>query len=81
MKKKIIKYSIVAVLIVAICIIAGILLNKKDVKFISLFTKTQTALDGSETTGADSGENYVYHTDGDDSANYEDGDTSKETRG
>lgn len=78
MKKKILKSSIVAIVILIIAIVAGIVINKKDITLSSVFGRTQTALDGSETSGTESGENYTYNTDGDDSANYIDGDTNGE---
>ena len=78
MKKKHFKYSIIAVLVLVAIILIGILTNRKDVKFSSIFGQTPTALEGSETTGTDSGDNYTYNTFGDDSANYVDGDINGE---
>lgn len=79
MKKKYFKYSIIAGLVLIAIIFAGNLINRKDVKFSSIFGKTPTtALDGNETVGNDSGENLTYNTFGEDSANYIDGDTNGE---
>lgn len=70
MKKKILKYSVIAILIIIIvivvCLISGV------------FGQTQTTLVGSEATETEDSNNYTYNTGGDDSANYVDGDKNGE---
>ena len=78
MKKKIFKYSIIAIAILIITIIACIILNKKDITFSRIFGQTKGVLNGTQTYTSDELE---YNTDGDDSANYKDGDTTKEKSG
>ena len=78
MKKKIFKYSIIAIVILIVAIITCVILNKKDITFSSIFGQTKGMLDGTQTS---SGGDYTYNTEGDDSANYEYGDTSKEKSG
>lgn len=78
MKKKIFKYSIIGIILLILIVtsIIGLLLNKKGISSSSILGKTETMLNGSETT--EGGENYTYNTSGDDPANYVDGDTSGE---
>ena len=79
MKKKHFKYSIIADLAILAIIVAGIFINKKNVKFSSIFGKTPTtALEGSEAVGTEGGKRDTYNTFGEDSANYVDGDTNGE---
>ena len=78
MKKKIFKHSIIAIAILIITIIACIILNKKDITFSRIFGQTKGVLNGTQTYTSDELE---YNTDGDDSANYKDGDTTKEKSG
>ena len=78
MKKKIFKYSIIAMLILIITIIACIILNKKDITFSSIFGQTKGMLEGTQTSTSDE---LTFNTEGDDSANYKDGDTTKEKSG
>ena len=79
MKKKHFKYSIIAVLVLVAIIFVGILINKKDVKFSSMFGKTPTtALEGNETAGTGNSNMDTYNTFGEDDANYVDGDMNGE---
>ena len=78
MKKKIFKYSIIAMLILIITIVTCVILNKKDITFSSIFGQTKGMLEGTQTSTSDELE---YNTEGDDSANYKDGDITKEKSG
>ena len=78
MSKKVLKYSIAIVCILIIIAVTAIALTKKNVQISNVFGKTQSMLDGRETTGTENSENLTFNTGGDDSANYVDGDTSGE---
>ena len=69
MKKKILKYSIIPIILV-ITLIVCILFNYKDISVSKLFAQTKQWLDGTD-------DSITYSTNGDDDANYEDGDKSK----